>query len=190
MPKGVKRMDKIPSWAYLLFICIVFISLVLTVSISIGVFKKVEIIEGNWSDIYAIYTEHTGEYHKISRSISEVEDWAIANSIDCAITFGEYLDNPKEVETDNLRSNAGCLLETLPDIDMPFKTKNFPNSRALTVDFEGSPAVGPLKVYPKINKFIEYNDMEFLENPIEVYTKIAEGKYSIKYVFFINSKEK
>ncbi len=180
-------MKKLPIWAYLLFIFVVFISLILTVSISIGVFKKVEIVDSRWGGINAIYTEHEGEYHKINRSIAKVEDWANENSIACIVTFGEYLDDPKETEASNLRSHAGCLLETLPNIDIPFKTKNFPNKRALIVDFEGSPAVGPLKVYPKIDKFVQDNKLEFSGNPIEVYTKISEGRYSIKYVFYIQS---
>ena len=180
-------MGKIPIWAYLLFICVSFVSLVLTVAISIGAFKEVEIIQDEWGNINAIYLEHTGEYHKIAKSIAKVEEWAEANAIDCAVTFGEYLDNPKETEPDNLRSNAGCLLETLPNIEIPFKTKKFSKHRALMVNFEGSPAVGPLKVYPKVNEFALDNQMKFLGNPIEVYTKTSKSEYTIKYIFLLKT---
>ena len=139
-----------------------------------------------WGGKFALYTPHLGEYHKVDRSISKVEDWAKANAIDCSLTFGEYMDHPKEVEAKKLRSNVGCLLETNDGLaDHPFKTKFFDRRQVLLVDFTGSPAVGPLKVYPKVEKFIEANNLRLVHSPIEAYRKIEEGRYHITYIFSI-----
>jgi hypothetical protein len=101
----------------------------------------------------------------------KLEQQARENRLDCAQTFGEFFDNPKEVDEDRLRSRGGCISHApFPNIPDGTETDRIPEQRYVIAHFSGSPAIGPWKVYPKVQAYIESHRLHTTEEAIEVYT--------------------
>lgn len=146
-----------------------------------GAFKPVE-IEVQTKGPYAIlFKDHIGAYDKIVSTIEEVETWAKQNNLPCTLTFGEYLDDPHAVEQERLRSRGGCITS---DVDSKNLATHSPLAGPLPSDFNrtviepkkyvvatfaGSPRIGPLKVYPKVNEYIAAHKLKQVGGTIEVY---------------------
>src|SRR4051812_32217239 len=76
----------------------------------LGMYKKVEFAVHDVGPYQTLFMQHIGPYYKIAEKIDTVESWAKSHNIACEKTFGEYLDDPKEVTEDRLQSHGGCLL--------------------------------------------------------------------------------
>lgn len=143
--------------------------------IYLGFSKPVEVSLTTSPEMVMIYKEHFGAYHKINSVIVEVEKWLGEKGIQCEATFGEYLDDPNEVAEDRLKSYGGCIFETgeekLSQLEFPefIKFKVSPVKKAIKASFEGSPAIGPFRVYPKINEMIQDQRLVRDGGSIEVY---------------------
>ena len=55
-------------------------------SINLGVFRKVKILDQTYPEMFLVYKEHIGPYHKILSTLESVEKWAIENKLDCSKT--------------------------------------------------------------------------------------------------------
>ncbi|MFP5519863.1 MAG: hypothetical protein ACLGGX_08165, partial [Bdellovibrionia bacterium] len=77
--------------------------------VHVGAFKPVEIEQKNIEVIYLLAKNHMGPYHTTVKAIEEVEAWALNNKLDCRFSFGQYLDNPDQIDSDRLRSRGGCM---------------------------------------------------------------------------------
>ncbi len=108
-----------------------------------------------------IYAEHIGAYHHISPVIQSVEEKLKSKGVTCAVTFGEYLDDPKKVDEDRLKSFGGCAFDqTSPALqkmteELKLEYRVVEPRTVIRAQFEGSPSIGPLKVYPKIEEMIQ-----------------------------------
>jgi len=124
----------------------------------LGAFKSVEISEGIRGPFYVLYQEHRGPYHKIVTVIENVEKWAKEQKLSCEWTYGEYLDNPDVVEESRLRSHGGCLFPKAPPLtsSLPenFKLEAVESRYYVVAEFQGSPGIGPLKVYPRLEDYL------------------------------------
>ncbi len=164
--------------------------------IYLGVFKDVLIVEKSEGPFLAIYLEHRGAYHKIGDKIREVETWAKEQGVPCTLTFGEYIDDPRTIEEGRLTSFGGCIFPApLENQDQPkkpdsntenkidtdisrinqlklppnFNKKYFPNKSYIQALFEGSPGIGPLVVYPKVEKYFTAHNLRKSGPVIEIY---------------------
>ncbi|HPI41313.1 MAG TPA: GyrI-like domain-containing protein [Pseudobdellovibrionaceae bacterium] len=136
----------------------------------VGFFKSVEIEEGKRGPYILLYKEHQGAYHKIVNVIKEVEQFANEKLVNCPDTFGEYLDNPETVEEGRLRSLGGCIIESFPsDLPSGYALKEIPEKTYVIANFEGSPGIGPFKVYPKVNDYIRMKRLAMSGSVIEIY---------------------
>lgn len=152
------------------FILVTIISFALYVAMYLGVFKSVDISHTQKGPFFMIYKNHTGPYHKIVSTIEEVEKWASENHVPCSTTFGEYLDDPGKVEQERLRSRGGCIVDKFPpQIPAKFGTHVAPEKEYVVAIFKGSPGIGPLKVYPKVNQFLKENNLSHEGSIIELY---------------------
>jgi AraC family transcriptional regulator len=149
----------------------------------LGFYKPIEILEAERGPFHFLYQEHAGAYHEIGPTIAAVEKWALANNIYCAMTFGEYLDDPSAVDQDRLRSHGGCVLnarpEKIPD-DMKYEEREA--LKYVIGRFEGSPSIGPFKVYPKIKKHIEERRLKTSTSSLELYR--VSGKQVTTEILF------
>ncbi len=95
--------------------------------------------------------------------------------INCSSTFGEYLDNPNEIEEDRLKSYGGCLFFESADfikrleLDKSLSTREVGAQRVVQARFKGSPSIGPIKVYPKIDEMIHDQRLVRSAPIIEIY---------------------
>lgn len=170
----------------LLIALIVFVSYVLSY---LGYFKPVLIEEKTAPAMHLLYKEHSGAYNKIAPVIEDVEHWAAANKIDCTKSFGYYLDNPDVIEEGRLRSWGGCIIDpnsalppTLPE---GFKTAELPEHKYVVATFEGSPAIGPQRVYPRVFDYIEKRRLKAAGPVLEQYVIHSETSMTTTYFFAV-----
>ena len=156
--------------------------------IYLGASKSVEILIEEQPPLTLLFLDHTGAYHYIGTKIGEVETWASKNNVACPRTFGEYLDSPEAVDQDRLRSRGGCIVQK-PLTRAPaegMRLEDRPGRRYLVARFEGSPSIGPFKVYPKVYAFIESKRLKSDGPVLEIYTVNGDAVLT-EYLFPIAS---
>jgi len=171
------------KWVFL-FIFSSIIVFSVTLYFRLGGYKDVNIEKAEQPGFHIIYKHHTGAYHKINNIIKAVEKWAKEHKITCKKTFGEYIDDPHKTEEVRLRSRGGCIInekvENLSDgIEYFFVEK----MEVLRATFYGSPAIGPLKVYPKIEDWMLANRLSLSGSVFEIYNVINEREVETEYLF-------
>ncbi|GEM_PF-851592 len=154
----------------------------------VGYFKPVTIENVGPKKFVLLGVPHDGAYHKIVSRIETVEKWAKGQKIDCTQSFGLYLDDPKQVEQDRLKSFGGCLITPEGQLilsqinlqdhqkkDFFLQIKNWDSNEFIYAEFKGSPGIGPYKVYPEVEKYLTRNKQALLgQGVLEVYTQIKE----------------
>lgn len=163
---------------------LVIVTLTAYLAYYLGAFKAVDISESEKAAMKVIYKEHTGSYHKIVTIIEEVEAWAKKNNIDCAESFGEYIDDANKVEEARLRSRGGCIVASIPaNLPEGFLAREIPARKYVVATFEGSPGIGPLKVYPKAESYMQERQL-VLDGPIiEIYVIHSQKSMTTTYLF-------
>lgn len=152
------------------FVAVVILSFAGFVAYHVGALKPVQIAQENRGELHLIYKVHTGPYHKTVKTIEEIENWAMENKVDCHLTFGEYLDDPEKTEEARLKSYGGCVVDRFPEnLPADFKTLIHPARAYVVAVFDGSPGIGPLKVYPRVNEFMQERKLKQNAPVIEVY---------------------
>jgi DNA gyrase inhibitor GyrI len=161
------------------------VGLIFTLIYNLGAFKPVELRVDRLDPIKIVYKKHEGAYHKIVPVIEEVEKWAQANGEPCRQSFGEYLDNPDEVEEGRLHSNGGCIVEKAWNTGLPdgFEYRELASRNYVIADFQGSPSIGPQKVYPKAQKLIAEQHLTADGPVIEVYEILSPKEGRTRYLF-------
>jgi effector-binding domain-containing protein len=161
------------------------------VFVHVGGYKNVVVTQREIPSLSFVFAEHIGPYHEVSSVMDEVEAWLKERQISCVKTFGEYLDNPKSVEAKRLRSHVGCVVNIAQaPIDLgPYKFEMRPAGRYVQAKFDGSPAIGPLKVYPQMEDYIRDHHLAVDPSAIEIYTMTGD-KVATEYLMLIKSVSK
>lgn len=157
--------------------------------IYLGYYKPVDIRIDSPPKFYLLGVENTGPYHLVNEKIEEVEFWVKAHNVACPKTFGMYLDDPELVEPEKLRSFVGCLVDKKPEITFPssYQYKELSINKAYIAFFTGSPALGPLKVYPEAKDWFSKNNLRW-QYSLELY-KLQDEKFETEYLFPIPANE-
>lgn len=161
----------------------------------LGAFKEVQIERHTDGPYYVVSKDHMGAYHKIATVITEVETWAKANGEPCLLSFGEYYDNPEAVDEDRLRSRGGCItsnnnVRTIASnglLPAGYSTSTIEQRDALVAIFDGSPAIGPWKVYSKVMADMKTLDLELNGPVLELYEILSPTSGRTRYVFPVRS---
>ncbi len=154
-----------------------------------GAFRPVTISQKKAGPFRMILKNHIGAYHTMSPVIEDVEQWAKSKNIDCHFSFGHYLDNPENTEEVRLRSYGGCIFQdsaaAFENLVLPegFDKKTLPEKNYVTALFEGSPGIGPLKVYPQILEYIEDHHLIKDESVMEIYEIHSQNAMTTTYYF-------
>jgi len=160
-----------------------------------GAFKSVTINKDERGPYSVVFKEHTGPYHKIAGVITEVEKWAQQNGLKCRLSFGEYFDDPRIVEEGRLKSRGGCLIDPLvkeeaekieslkSNLPTDFKLDVIPKTKAVVALFTGAPSIGPLKVYPVAEEFIEENRLKRKGSIVEIYEVFDRNNMQTTYIW-------
>lgn len=153
----------------------------------LGFYKPVELSIEKRGPLILLYKQHMGPYHKILSVIQEAEKWTREHNLPCSKTFGEFLDNPETMDEDRLRSHAGCVLSTPLDTPPPeFIYQVRPERTYAIARFSGSPAIGPLTVYPKLKEFMEERRVKSSAPVIEMYT-VNGNEVTTEYLFAVDN---
>tara|TARA_Y100000817_G_C16738970_1_gene491536 strand:- start:82 stop:633 length:552 start_codon:yes stop_codon:yes gene_type:complete len=160
-----------------------------TILYNIGFFKDA-VIEGTQEVTFnGVYKDYVGPYHKVLPLFEEVE-LAVKNlGNSCSKTYGVYLDDPDEVDADRLRAKIGCIVETeVKDLPEGLKFETVGPAPFLKLSFDGSPAAGPLKVYPKADQWILNQGLPKYEFVLEIYISGPNDEYVTEYYFPVTRK--
>ena len=188
---------KMPSWPILIGgAVLVLVGIVLSIMTRLGSFKPV-VIERvpHTGPMWLLSKDHLGAYHKIAAMISEVENWARANGEPCVLTFGEYTDNPDQTDEDRLRSRGGCIISdeahatALRALTLPtgVSVTSYEIPDALTASFDGSPSIGPIKVYPQVFSYMASLDLRSSGPIFEIYEVLSPTSGRTRYIFPVTS---
>ena len=174
----------------IVFVSFALVSFLITVAIYLGAFKDVQVTEKPLKPLTVLYTLHIGPYHKINEKILEVEKWAAKNGVTCKRTFGEFLNDPRKVDEDLLRSHAGCVVTERPDAPLPghFQVREISFPSTVQARFDGSPSIGPFKVYPEIQEFFTQRSLRMPDSNFEFY-EVDGRDMTTTYVFPIKAEE-
>ncbi len=152
----------------------------------LGYFKPVVVTESEEPAKKLLFKKHYGPYHKIVPTIREVESWARGNGHPCQLSFGNYIDDPNQVDQDRLRSRGGCLVDQFPT-KMPegFEVDTLPAGKFVKATFQGSPGIGPFKVYPTALGFVVNNRLKRDESVgvYEIYEIHQDQSMTTNYFF-------
>ena len=153
-------------------------------TITLGFFKEVVISEGPYRELHLIYKDHLGPYHTIAEVIKDVQTWTEHQGLDCQITFGQFIDDPSIVEHERLKSRGGCVVSTFPEkIPPEIKTLQIPQRNYILARFDGSPWLGPYKVYSKVATAADQKKVRITEPVIELYKLINPKHLETTYLF-------
>lgn len=179
------KMRHIVSVTFFLIIC-----LIAYLALHLGAFKPVSFEMGEYGPFYLVFKPHLGAYHKIVPVIEDVERWVKSQHQTCEQSFGEYIDNPKAVEQERLRSNGGCLVTGLiPNLPSDYQQKEVPKQFFIRAQFEGSPAIGPYKVYMKAEELMSEKGLIPNGPVFEVYEIQNDQKMKTTYYFSAKLKD-
>lgn len=171
--------------ALLIAIPVALVLMIAHLATHLGAFKPVELSEQTGPALILLGVSHIGPYHKMNDQIKSVEDWAKSQNIDCRLSFGEYFDDPALVEEARLRSRGGCIVSEAPNnIPNNFEVQQYPaDRRYILAVFTGSPAIGPYKVYNKVEEYRLEKRLKSAGSPIEVYEVHNEKEMTTTYYF-------
>lgn len=158
----------------------------------LGAHKSVFLERQTYPEMQVIYKNHLGPYHEINSQLEAVEDQVQKFGVRCPKTFGEFLDDPKTVDADRLRSKVGCVVEEIDDelvamLPSELFVEIRPPADVLYAKFTGSPAIGPFKVYPKAQALAQENRWLLKTNTVEIYTLQRNGQLTTEYLFFLEN---
>lgn len=162
-----------------LSVVVILIAVLTIVYAYYGGFSTVRInTEEQGGEIF-VYTDVTGDYSNTGTYSNEVyytllNDYNIETYKGCGI----YLDNPKDVDTDKLRSEVGCIVEfkdstKIEQVKEKYKVKILPKGKYVVSEFplKGTPSfiVGIMKVYPALEEYYKNNNITVANPAMEIY---------------------
>lgn len=154
-----------------------------------GIYKDVTITPGQQGPYILVYKEHFGEYHKIVPTIESVEILMRESGLPCPLAFGRYLDDPDEVEHDRLRSHGGCAFSAMTEqLNTIIKanglfSESIEKREYVIASFNGSPSMGPIVVYPKIEDWFKKYGYKQSGPVIELYQTLEDKSVLTRYLF-------
>ena len=163
-----------------LYIVLPIIALLIIFAWYIGYFCKIQLAEKEVGPYTVAYAEHIGPYTKVGPVMDQVYNDLIAENIKPTLGYGEYFSNPKITPKEELRSEVGSIIEEndiskLDRTGVKYKVKTLAKNNSLVAEFPYknilSFMIGPMKVYPAMQKYMDKNNMEWTEDmpSMEIY---------------------
>ncbi|MCB0347756.1 MAG: hypothetical protein KDD37_02930 [Bdellovibrionales bacterium] len=156
--------------------------------VKLGAYKEAQVYYDKMPSYKLIYLDLSGDYSQTSLKLNEVETLLKTVNIPCPHTFGLFLDDPNVVVTQDMKAKVGCIyndtskqFEGLPK-ELQMTIISGSNDK-LSASFEGSPALGPKKVYVKAQKI---KGQESLFPALEIYSFNSKKELTTKYFFSVD----
>lgn len=159
-------------------------ALFLYLYVYLGASRPVALARESVGPLVLLYKDHIGPYHQINSSIQEVERWAFDHGLPCSRSFGEFLDDPEAVDQDRLRAHAGCVLPAGAAVDpgTPFHFETRARRDYVVARFAGAPSIGPFKVYPKAEEYLQEHRLKRDGPVVEIY-RVNGNAVETEYLF-------
>jgi len=134
-----------------------------------GVFYPVTIEEKVVGDYWVVYEGNIGPYEEVGPVMKKIYQNLKTDGIDTKLGFGIYYDDPKKVSKSKLRSEVGVILgknyyDKIEDLKAKYNLKQLKKRNSLLSKFPYrnvlSYMVGPMKVYPAMEKYSEKNGID------------------------------
>ena len=129
----------------------------------LGGFYNIHIRDEKAGGETIVYKEVTGDYNKITPVTDEVYYYLLnEKNIETYKGFGYFYNNPRSVEKEKLRADAGCIIEPkdverITGLDAKYKVRILPVCNVVTAElpFRGSMTIlmGYLRVFPAIDRY-------------------------------------
>ncbi len=153
--------------------------IITTVFAYYGGFKKITPVIKICGGETIAFEKVKGDY-KQSGIVSDRVYYSLLNKhkIDTYKGFGIYFDDPGTVETENLRSHVGCIIENkdldkLDEIKNDFEVEQYPEKEYIVAEFpyKGKLSVifGLFKAYPALKAFTEKNGYSTETQTMEIW---------------------
>jgi len=160
------------------------IFIIATTYIYLGGYKDADFQVTNRPSFYLVYKDILGSYEQTSFAIAEIEEKLKSENIICERTFGYFLDSPDKIVESDLRSKVGCLFSNSQSTSLK-QTKLSPAKSVVRAVFEGSPALGPMKVYDKAHNWLSGKSAF---PSLEIYSYNTDNKIITTYYFQVTTK--
>ena len=176
----MKKFD-VMNYAVLAFLVIILIGVFIFVSY--GFYQKLRFTQQTCGGEWIAYLEFKGEYKQSGKYMDEVYQVLLDEyQIQTKKGIGIYYDNPKELPTDQLRAEAGCIIDEADAKALmnhnKLKIKQLETSPCLITNFpykgKMSVIVGVLKVYPAMQMYLQQNKLAKDGPVIEIYDQPAK----------------
>ena len=165
---------------YFLYILLILTILILALLWYLGMFSKYEVKTQETGPYTVAYKSHVGPYTKVGPVMDIVYQSLVAQEINPTLGYGEYFDNPKTTPKEEMRSEVGSIIpeseiSKLDQTGEKYKVKTIARANSLVVEFPYknmlSFMVGPMKIYPVMEKYMIANGMEWTEDmpAMEIY---------------------
>ena len=164
---------------YVLIAVISLVALCILIYSYYGGFKKLEIKVSEKGGETVAYESILGDYRQSGVVMDKIYYSLLNNeNIETYKGYGKYFDNPKRVEKDKLRSEAGCIIETkdlgkIDKLESKFKIQELPVEDYITTEFpykgKASVFVSIMKVYPALSNYAEKKGYDIDGAVIEIY---------------------
>lgn len=179
---------KIIKW--IVIVIIILIALAAAYLALMGAFNPIKVEEKVMGPMVVVYTDYKGDYSKVGPVMEKFSDELIDKyKINPAKGIGIYLDNPKQVKSENLRSKLGFILDAsdsqkIAAIKKEYKVMTLKKANYATAQFpfknKLSIIIGVIKVYPQLQRYMQAKNYK-MTPALEVYEM---GK-TITYAFEI-----
>lgn len=177
------------------FLGLAFLMAVISFRAGVHLPVEVKVSEQAFGPFSTLYFEAVGPYHEVAQHIMDIEDFAKSHHLICTRTFGHYLDDPRGIDHERLRSHVGCLFDSQQDFSEITALKEFQDKKYrigqvkfdqyVIGSFEGSPAMGALKVYPKIFRLAAEKNLQLNDKAFEIYEVKSSKKVKTQVLFEI-----
>lgn len=152
-------------FAVFLFVVIVFVG----VGIYFGAFSSVDISEGFRGPYHFVYLMHKGPYQLVVKKIQKVEQILKEKNIQYSFAAGRYYDDPGITPKENLKSDAGVIINTHVQVDSPLEYEQISERYVVIGKIKAHPSIAPFKTYPAMNEYIRSKNYTVIGPAFEIY---------------------
>ena len=155
-----------------------------------GMFSRPVISERDMGPYSVVYEEYTGPYENMGKIFKKITDEMKAEGVETSKGLGVYLDDPKKVSPDKLRSQGGLIIERkdlpkVPELKQKYSVMEINAAPCVVIEFpiknNLSYMLGPIKNYTILSKYFELKNYQ----PGRIYEIYDMANKKILYVMEI-----
>jgi effector-binding domain-containing protein len=150
---------------------------------------KLEVSIRDVDEIHMVYYKFTGPYMNSFNDFGKLMEYLKTNEIPMGPhALGIFYDDPAQVPEDQLRSEAGFMIQGKAEIADGFYYRNIPATKAVTVKYKSIEDIMP--AYEAIAKYLQEKEIKTVPYSIEIYYSTDPNVVDAEILFLIDEKSK